>query len=280
MSLWATFKSALGLTPAFVVEEPGAFALTEAADAALAELPANHVLHVRTRKVDSGRLVTADPGPDEPGLEHIGERARVPAPDLVHLTGLLLDAVDGRFRVTTHLDLRGRETPNPNGRLYLASRPLIRGRARFYQSAEHAPPLAQQLLVSDLVKSVLFRQNTLSIVRTEDSDWSAIDAHVDATLRHYLLHCGKALEPVQRSEEENSDLENRVLKILDEIVRPRIHQDGGDLELLGVTDGVVQVHMIGACSGCPASTLTLKFGIERTLKELLPGEIEAVEQIE
>ncbi|MCO4744202.1 MAG: NifU family protein [Proteobacteria bacterium] len=279
MGLWDTFKSALGLNPGFVVREPGPFAISESAALALQALPEGKVLHVQTREVDDGRLVSADVGDEEPGLESVGERVRIPAPDVEHLTGLELDAVDGRFRVTTHLELRGRETPNPDSRVYLASRPLIAEGARFYQTAEHAPLLAQQLLDSPLVASVLFRLNTLSIVRTPESDWSAVDAHVDSTLRHYLLRCGKAIVPVQRTDEENSDLENRVLAILEERVRPRIHQDGGDLELLGVENGVVKVHMVGACSGCPASSLTLKFGIEQVLKELLPGEIEAVEQV-
>lgn len=59
-------------------------------------------------------------------------------------------------------------------------------------------------------------------------------------------------------------------------IRPALQADGGDVELLGVEDGVVKVRLTGACSGCPMATLTLKEGIEQRLKELVP-EVKAVE---
>lgn len=59
-------------------------------------------------------------------------------------------------------------------------------------------------------------------------------------------------------------------------IRPALQADGGDVELLGVKDGVVRVRLTGACSGCPMATLTLKEGIEQRLKELVP-EVKAVE---
>ncbi|TNE83928.1 MAG: hypothetical protein EP330_31275 [Deltaproteobacteria bacterium] len=279
MGLWSAFKSALGFQPSLVVEEPGPFALTEAAEEAVAALPEGQVLFVRAVPAPVGHVVAAESGPDAPGFEPVSERVRVPAPDLDVLEGMVLDFADGRFRAQTHLELRARETPNPDGRLYLVSRPLNRGRARFFQDADGAHPLAVALLGHPGVKSVLFRANTVTVVRETDEPWDGLDAHVDVSLRQYLLHCGKALAPVPRSEAENSALEERVLEILEERVRPRIHQDGGDIELLEVKDGIVRVHMVGACSGCPASTLTLKFGIEQTLKELLGDEIEAVEQV-
>lgn len=279
MGLWATFKNALGLTPPLAVQEPGAFALTEAALAAAAELPEGSVLHVRAVPSTVGHLVATATAPDEPGLEVMAPGVRVAASDLAILEGMTLDFVDGRFRAQTHLELRARETPNPDGRLYLASRPLNRGRARFFQEADGAPALAVALVSHPAVKSVLFRDHTVTVVREAGEPWDAIDAHVDVALRQYLLHCGKPLAPRPLSEAENSELEQRVLAILEERVRPRVHQDGGDIELLEVRDGIVRVHMVGACSGCPASGLTLKFGIEQTLKELLPGEIEAVEQV-
>ena len=64
-------------------------------------------------------------------------------------------------------------------------------------------------------------------------------------------------------------MEERVEAVLEEI-RPALQADGGDVELVGVTEGVVKVRLKGACSGCPMSTMTLKQGIERLLKERLP----------
>jgi Fe-S cluster biogenesis protein NfuA len=60
------------------------------------------------------------------------------------------------------------------------------------------------------------------------------------------------------------------------LIRPAVQADGGDIELVDVTDeGVVQIRFHGACHGCPSSTMTLQMGIERNLREKIP-EITAV----
>ena len=61
-------------------------------------------------------------------------------------------------------------------------------------------------------------------------------------------------------------------------IRPRLQADGGDIELVGVEDGVVQVRLQGACHGCPGAQMTLKLGVERLLKEKIP-EIVSVEAV-
>jgi Fe-S cluster biogenesis protein NfuA len=62
-------------------------------------------------------------------------------------------------------------------------------------------------------------------------------------------------------------------------VRPQLQADGGDAELVDVTaDGVVKVRLTGACGGCPMSQMTLKMGIERILKQKVPG-VQSVESI-
>ncbi|HEX9022496.1 MAG TPA: NifU family protein [Geobacteraceae bacterium] len=63
-----------------------------------------------------------------------------------------------------------------------------------------------------------------------------------------------------------------------EMVRPGLQADGGDVELVDVTeDGVVKVRLRGACGSCPMSTMTLKMGIERAVKERVPGVKEVVQ---
>ena len=54
-------------------------------------------------------------------------------------------------------------------------------------------------------------------------------------------------------------------------IRPAVQADGGDIVLLGADDGVVNLQMVGACGGCPLSMMTLKAGIERILKDRVPG---------
>lgn len=78
------------------------------------------------------------------------------------------------------------------------------------------------------------------------------------------------------SDQSPKSLKEQVSEIID-TVRPAIQGDGGDVELVDVTDeGVVQVRLHGACVGCPASGMTLAIGIERNLKEKLPQVKEVV----
>ena len=73
-------------------------------------------------------------------------------------------------------------------------------------------------------------------------------------------------------------MRDRVEKVINRI-RPAVQMDGGDLELVDVVDGVVKVRLIGACVGCPSSTMTLKMGIERAIRAEVP-EIVGVEAVE
>lgn len=67
-----------------------------------------------------------------------------------------------------------------------------------------------------------------------------------------------------------------VKKVLD-MIRPALQNDGGDVELVDVSpDGIVKVKLVGACGHCPMSTMTLKMGIEKTLKDKVPGVKEVV----
>jgi Fe-S cluster biogenesis protein NfuA len=72
-------------------------------------------------------------------------------------------------------------------------------------------------------------------------------------------------------------MKEEVEKVL-EMVRPGLQADGGNVELVEVTDdGIVKVRLTGACGSCPMSTMTLKMGIERAMKENVPGVIEVVQ---
>lgn len=70
-------------------------------------------------------------------------------------------------------------------------------------------------------------------------------------------------------------MQEKIQAVLDQI-RPALQADGGDIELVNVNDGIVSVRLKGACSGCPMSTMTLKMGIERLLREKVPEVKEVV----
>jgi Fe-S cluster biogenesis protein NfuA len=73
-------------------------------------------------------------------------------------------------------------------------------------------------------------------------------------------------------------MRRKIQAVIDEL-RPMLQADGGDVELVDYADGVVKVRLVGACSGCPMSTMTLKRGIERRLKSEVP-EVDHVEQVD
>ena len=70
-------------------------------------------------------------------------------------------------------------------------------------------------------------------------------------------------------------MQDKVEEVLDKI-RPNLISDGGNVELVEVNDGTVKLKLVGACAGCPMSTMTLKMGIERILKQEIPEVKEVV----
>jgi Fe-S cluster biogenesis protein NfuA len=75
---------------------------------------------------------------------------------------------------------------------------------------------------------------------------------------------------------ETAGVRERVQNVIN-LIRPAVQADGGDIELVDVTDaGVVQIRFHGACNGCPSSTMTLHMGIERNLRERVPEVTQVV----
>ena len=90
---------------------------------------------------------------------------------------------------------------------------------------------------------------------------------------------GKEFVIDESLEEPNSnlgDLEQKIVKILDEKIRPAVARDGGDIKFKEFKDGVVKVQLQGSCSGCPSSTMTLKQGVQNLLCHYLPEVKEVV----
>ena len=80
--------------------------------------------------------------------------------------------------------------------------------------------------------------------------------------------------PEVKDRDPNSEIDMEVLNDTIEYIRPAVQADGGDIKLASVNDGVVNIEMLGACQGCPLSIATLKSGIERILKDKVPGVVE------
>lgn len=74
------------------------------------------------------------------------------------------------------------------------------------------------------------------------------------------------------------EMKEEVEEVL-ETLRPQLMQDGGNVELVDIEDGIVKLRLIGACSSCSSSTMTLKMGIERALKKAIPM-VRCIESVE
>lgn len=272
MGLLSIITRALGLerepTP-----ERGPVSFTDAAKKHLRSLPRGGV-RVLTIPTDGGWMVQveevndASAHPQLDGLPVVADEAV-----LARMHGLQLDHDGREWRVLARVTVRARETPNPNGRLYLTDRPLSEGYLTWTTSTG-APKLARNLLARPDITKVFVRGDTLTIERTPESPWDGIDSAVAAAIREHVLLCGELLRPAERR--LGDPLEQAVHQLLDARVRPGLQADGGDIELVRIVDGVVYVRLVGACESCPASTLTLQGGVEKAVLEAFPDEIHQV----
>lgn len=86
-----------------------------------------------------------------------------------------------------------------------------------------------------------------------------------------MIEVASPTDVVDPGPDEPSRIDEALLEETLEYIRPALQADGGDLVLLGVEDGIVNLQMVGACGGCPLSMMTLKAGIERILTDRVPG---------
>ena len=93
-----------------------------------------------------------------------------------------------------------------------------------------------------------------------------------------VIEGGEAAVTEEEIAPEDQEIVDQIKELLDTRVRPAVASDGGDIVFRGYRDGVVRLHMQGACSGCPSSAATLKHGIENMLRHYVP-EVTSVEQV-
>lgn len=109
-------------------------------------------------------------------------------------------------------------------------------------------------------------------IKTEIADWLREN-------RQYSMEIDIAEGDIKRKEFDPSTAEGRVDKVISERLRPGVNSDGGDLELVELTqDGIAVIKLVGACNGCPSSDATLKNAIEKTLLHFCSGDVKGVVQ--
>ena len=147
-------------------------------------------------------------------------------------------------------------------------------------------PLATALFALPGVARVFLGGDFITVTKTDEVAWQALKPQVLGAIMEHFVAGRPVIEGASDElfDEEDVDPADRemvdqIKELLDTRVRPAVAGDGGDIVFRGFPDGIVRLHMQGACSGCPSSRATLKHGIENMLRHYVP-EVVAVEQVE
>jgi len=181
------------------------------------------------------------------------------------------------------------ETPNPQTIKLIPGEDVARSGVLDFTSKEEASisPLATQLFLIDGVIGVFLGKDFITVTKSHDSEWNIIKPLALAEVMDFYNSGQPIIKETMSSTEDDiifSDEEiepeiiDQIKELLETRVRPSVAQDGGDIVYKGFKNGIVYLHMRGACAGCPSSTMTLKVGIENLLKHYIP-EVQAVESI-
>ncbi len=178
-------------------------------------------------------------------------------------------------------------TPNPATLKFLpGSEVMGSGTADFATSASAGrSPLARAIFDLPGVARVFLGSDFITVTKTDETTWATLKPRVLGAIVEHFVAGRPMVEGYgdAASEEEvapeDEEIVAQIKELLDTRVRPAVAGDGGDIVFHGYRDGVVRLHMQGACSGCPSSRATLKHGIENMLRHYVP-EVVAVEQVE
>ena len=190
------------------------------------------------------------------------------------------------------ISLYAETTPNPSVMKFTANKMLVNNLIYEFNNRAEAisSPLALELFSFPFVESVFISNNFISITKKENNiTWADIVLEIREFIREYLSDGGVVIKENMISQQDIDPINNRIelqkeftedeqkiSDILNEYVRPAVEQDGGFISLKKYKNGIVTVSLQGACSGCPSSSQTLKFGIEALLKKMMPDKVKEV----
>ena len=179
-------------------------------------------------------------------------------------------------------------TPNPATLKFVPGETVMEKGTAFFENAEEAEnsPLARRLFGVDGVSGTFFGFDFIAVTLT-DQDWEDRKTDVlGAIMEHYTsgdpVVASDAADgadvPEAEDNPEDAEIIAQIKELLEARVRPAVARDGGDITFHAYNEGTVYLRMQGACSGCPSSTATLKYGIQNLLKHYIP-EVENVEAV-
>ena len=172
-------------------------------------------------------------------------------------------------------------TPNPNSLKFLPGKTVSKiGSLEITKKDETNNELIRSLLSVNGVEGIFLSEDFISINKYDDVPWDEIK-HIIISLINDFYSSGKDYVINKALNEHSQDLkeiEKKIIKILDQKIKPAVAKDGGDIKFKEFKDGIVKVQLQGSCSGCPSSMITLKQGVQNLLCHYIP-EVKQVEAI-
>ena len=170
-------------------------------------------------------------------------------------------------------------TPNPNSLKFLPGKKVSNsGPYEIIKKDEVKNDLVRNILSINGVESIFLGEDFISVNKNNTIVWEDIK-HIVISLINDFYSDGKEFVIDENLKEQYSNLdeiEKKIVKILDQKIRPAVARDGGDIKFKEFKDGIVKVQLQGSCSGCPSSTMTLKQGVQNLLCHYLPEVKEVV----
>ncbi len=165
-------------------------------------------------------------------------------------------------------------TPNPNSLKFLPGRKVSNdGPIEILNHNDTSNLLIKNLLQINGVTGVFLGEDFFSINKQNDKKWEDIQHIVISYVNEHYANGNTCIinKKVEDEKDHNfTEIEKKIISILDSKIRPAVARDGGDIKFQEFKDGKVKVMLKGSCSGCPSSTLTLKKGVENLLCHYIP----------
>ena len=172
-------------------------------------------------------------------------------------------------------------TPNPNSLKFLPGKKVSNsGPYEITKKEDIQNDLVRNILSVNGVEGIFLGEDFISVNKNDEIKWDEIK-HIVISFINDFYSDGKEYvidENIEEPEVNLDEIEQRIVKILDQKIRPAVARDGGDIKFKEFKNGIVKVQLQGSCSGCPSSTMTLKQGVQNLLCHYIP-EIKEVEAI-
>ena len=165
-------------------------------------------------------------------------------------------------------------TPNPNSLKFLPNKKVNNDNPiEITDKNESSNELIRNILSINGVTGIFLSDDFLSVNKEEKIQWEDLKHIVISFINDYYSDGNEIVidkESKNSPDKDLSDIEKKIIKILETKVRPAVARDGGDIKFKDFKDGVVTVNLQGSCSGCPSSTMTLKQGVQNLLCHYIP----------